>query len=217
MDKHEQPQTKSASERISIVGYLALIFAMLFFSGIFAGSKGAFSALDFNVINGSFGVVKQGANATFMGSGGSGARDGFLFALGLIPAVMLALGVVEVVDHLGGLRAAGRLLSPLLRPMMGFPGIAGLALMSSLQSTDAGAGMTKLLTESGELTERERTIFAAFQFSAGGTITNYLSTGAALFSFLTVPLIIPLIVMFVLKVFGANVMRLYLRHFVSDV
>lgn len=197
-------------------GYIALIFALLFFSGMFHGVKGWQSALDFNTLNGTYGTMKDAAKATFTGMGGTGARDGFLFAIGLIPACMLALGVVEVVDHLGGLKAAQKLLTPLLRPLIGIPGISGLALISSLQSTDAGAGMTKSLRDADLITEKEKTIFAAFQFSAGGTITNYLSTGAALFSFITVPILLPLIVIFVMKIFGANVMRLYLSRFMKE-
>lgn len=197
-------------------GYIALILALLFFSGMFHGAKGWQSALDFNTLNGTYGTMKDAAKATFTGMGGTGARDGFLFAIGLIPACMLALGVVEVVDHLGGLKAAQKLLTPLLRPLIGIPGISGLALISSLQSTDAGAGMTKSLRDADLITEKERTIFAAFQFSAGGTITNYLSTGAALFSFITVPIILPLMVIFVMKIFGANVMRLYLSRVMKE-
>lgn len=193
-------------------GYVALLFAIIFFSGLFAKSKGWITVLDFNTINGTYGVMKDAAKATFQGQGGTGARDGFLFALGLVPAVMLALGVVEVVDHLGGLKAGQKLLTPILRPLLGIPGIAGLALVTSLQSTDAGAGMTRMLRESNFVTEKEKTVFCAFQFSAGGTITNYLSSGAALFSFLTVPIILPLAVIFVMKIFGANVMRLYLNR-----
>ena len=34
-------------------------------------------------------------------------------------------------------------MTPLLRPLMGIPGICGLALVASLQSTDTGASMTK--------------------------------------------------------------------------
>ena len=197
-------------------GYLALLLAIVFFSGIFAKEKGWITALDFNTINGSFGVMKDAAKATFTGQGGSGARDGFLFAIGLIPAVMLALGVVEVVDHLGGLKAGQKILTPILRPLLGIPGIAGLALVTSLQSTDAGAGMTRMLREQNFLTEKEKTVFCAFQFSAGGTVTNYLSTGAALFPFLTVPIILPLLVIFVMKFVGANIMRLYLKRVKED-
>ena len=211
------PNTNPTPElKVPVIGYVALVFAIVFFSGIFASSKGWISALDFNVINGKFGTMKDAAKATFSGQGGVGARDGFLFALGLVPTVMLALGVVEIIEHLGGLKAAQRLLSPILRPVLGIPGIAGLALVSSLQSTDAGAGMTKALRESGEMTENEKTVFCAFQFSAGGTITNYLATGAALFSFIKVPIILPLALIFALKVFGANLVRIYLNKFAKE-
>lgn len=208
------PQDKEL--KVPIVGYFALVFAIVFFSGVFASSKGWVSALDFNVINGKFGTMKDAAKATFSGQGGLGARDGFLFAFSLLPSVMLALGVVEIIEHLGGLKAAQKLLTPVLRPILGIPGIAGLALVSSMQSTDAGAGMTRALRESGDITENERTVFSAFQFSAGGTITNYLATGAALFSIIKVPIILPLALIFVLKVFGANLVRIYLNKFEKE-
>jgi nucleoside recognition membrane protein YjiH len=162
---------------------------------------------------GVFGTMKDAAKATFMGQGGLGARDGFMFAISLVPSVMCALGVVEIIDHLGGLKAAQKLLSPLLRPLLGIPGITGLAMVTSFQSTDAGAGMTRVLKETQSITEKEKTIFAAFQFSAGGTITNYLAIGAALFGFITVPIVWPLALMLVLKVVGGNIMRLYLSLF----
>ncbi|WP_337995928.1 nucleoside recognition domain-containing protein [Oleispirillum naphthae] len=202
--------------KVPLSGYIALICAILIFSGIFAKQQGWLSVIDFNTLNGHYGAIAATGKATFRGSGGNGARDGFLFAISLVPAVMLALGIVEVVDHLGGLRAGQKLLTPILRPLMGIPGIAGLALVTSLQSTDAGAGMTKMLREEDFLTEDEKTIFCAFQFSAGGTITNYLSSGAALFGFMTVPIIVPLALMFILKIFGANLMRMYLRHAVKE-
>ncbi len=194
-----------------------MIFAIVFFSGLLAKSSGPITALDFNTINGKFGVMKDAAKATFQGQGGLGARDGFMFALTLFPAVMLALGVVEIVDYLGGLKAGQKLLTPVLRPLLGIPGIAGLALVSSLQSTDAGASMTRMLRENGNITENEKTVFAAFQFSAGGTITNFLSTGAALFGILSVPIVVPLVLIFGLKFFGANLMRIYLNKFEKEV
>jgi len=202
--------------KVSWGGYIALMFAIVFFSGLLANMTGWVTAFDFNTINGQFGVVKDLVKSNFQGQGGFGARDGFLFALGLIPAVMLALGVVEVVDHLGGLKAGQKLLTPILKPLMGIPGIAGLALVTSLQSTDAGAGMTRMLRETDCITEKDKTIFAAFQFSAGGTITNFFSIGAALFSILSVPIIVPLMLIFTLKVVGANIMRFYLSKFVKE-
>ena len=216
-EKKQQPSPAPESFKVPWYGYLALIFAIVFFSGLLAKSSGPITALDFNTINGKFGVMKDAAKATFQGQGGLGARDGFMFALTLFPAVMLALGVVEIVDYLGGLKAGQKLLTPVLRPLLGIPGIAGLALVSSLQSTDAGASMTRMLRENGNITENEKTVFAAFQFSAGGTITNFLSTGAALFGILSVPIVVPLVLIFGLKFFGANLMRVYLNKFEKEV
>ena len=190
-------------------GYVALVVVVLFFSGMFSEYTGLMSCLDFTVLNGSFGKIAE--NFTFMGTGGSGARHGFLFALSLIPGIMLALGVVEVAERLDALRAAQRLLTPLMRPLMGLPGIAGLALISSLQSSDAGAAMTRELSEKGLITEAEKVIFAAFQFSSGSSITVYLSMGLALFPFLSVSHLVPLGVILIYKIVGMNLMRLYLR------
>jgi nucleoside recognition membrane protein YjiH len=198
--------------RNSWKGYAALAFAIVFFSGLLTGHKNWMSAFDFNTVTGTFGTMKDPGKATYMGQGGLGARDGFLFALSLFPAIILALGVVEVIEHLGGLKVAEKLLTPILRPLMGIPGISGLAMITSFQSTDAGAGMTRILAETGSITDRERSIFVAFQFSAGGTLTNYLATGVALFGCITVPILWPLILMFIMKIVGANIMRLYLNH-----
>ena len=74
-------------------------------------------------------------------------------------------GLMEIVEHYGGLKAAQRLLTPILRPILGIPGICCVALVSSLQSTDAGAGMTKALRENKDITGNELLIFSAFQLS----------------------------------------------------
>lgn len=52
---------------------------------------------------------------------------------------MFALGMIEVLAHYGALRAAQFLMTPLLKPLLGLPGLTGLALITDLQSTDAGA------------------------------------------------------------------------------
>ena len=124
---------------------------------------------------------------------------------------MLALGVVEVAERLDALRAAQRLLTPLMRPLMGLPGIAGLALISSMQSSDAGAAMTRELSEKGLISEAEKVIFAAFQYSSGSSITVYLSMGIALFPYLSVSHLVPLGVILFYKIVGMNLMRLYLH------
>ncbi len=216
MSEEKKESCDTPSVKVPWTGYIALVFAVVFFSGLLASQKGWITAFDFNALAGKFGVMKDAAKATFQGQEGFGARDGFMFGFGLLPSVMLALGMVEIIDHLGGLKAAEKLLTPILRPLLGIPGIAGLAMVTSFQSTDAGAGMTRMLRETGCITENEKTVFCAFQFSAGGTVTNYLASGAALFGFVTVPIVLPLVLIFVLKIFGANLVRIYLNRFEKE-
>ena len=212
--------TGKGAINVPVSGYIALIFAIIFFSGVvpvIAKSLGWtwLAAFDFAKLQGSFGNIFE--KVSFRGSGGSGARDGFIFALTLIPTTMLALGVVELVDHYGGLKAAQKLLTPLIRPLIGIPGITGLSMIAGFQSTDAGASMMKELREKGELTENERTIFGMFQFTAGALITNFLSSGMAVIVLVEpkVPVIILIsfIVMFTFKIFAANLMRIYIKKF----
>lgn len=192
-------------------GYVVFLIAILMFSGVFASADGPLKAFDFNVLAGSFGNITGDQPTDFRGVGGSGAKDGFMFSLSLIPAVILALGLVNVVDGLGGLRAAEKLMSPILEPLLGVPGITALANIANLQSTDAAAGMVKELVDNGQITDKERSIVIAYQTSGSAGLTNYFSSGAATFAILGTPIIVPLLVMLVFKVIGANMMRLYLK------
>lgn len=194
-------------------GYVVFVLAILLFSGIFSSSDGVLRALDFNVLNGSFGQIPTDKAMSFRGAGGSGAKDGFLFALELIPAVILALGIVNVIDGLGGLKAAQKIMNPLLKPLLGVPGISALANIANMQSTDAAAGMVKELKDNGLITDKERSIIIAYQTSGSAFITNYFSSGAAAFSILLAPIIVPIFVIFVFKIVGANLMRLYFKIF----
>lgn len=92
------------TEKVGIKGYLAFFLTIIFFSGVFSGSEGWWRVFDFTVLNGSFGHVT--GTQTFRGAGGTGAKDGFLFALELAPSVILSLGIIAITDGLGGLRAA---------------------------------------------------------------------------------------------------------------
>lgn len=211
----------NAKQKVGWKGYLILFFAILFFSGLaaaWAKSSGQdwLKVLDFSELNGVFGKMKVPEKADFQGQGGFGAKAGFLLAFSLIPTVMFALGFIEVVEHYGGLRAAQKILNPLLRPLLGIPGLTGLALISSLQSTDGGSGMTKALYDEGLITEKERTIFSAFQFTAGGTIPNYINVASAVAAGLVVPFLLPLLVIFFFKFLGANIVRFYLNYFVKE-
>ncbi|HKN05337.1 MAG TPA: nucleoside recognition domain-containing protein [Buttiauxella sp.] len=218
----------SDNPRVGPGAYIALLFAMVFFSGLLGG-KEWYGVFDFTTLNGAFGKVVTDVNlsgdavdaakSAFRGKGGHGAMDGFLFAFGLIPAVMFALGMINVLEHYGALNAARKLLTPLLRPLLGIPGSTGLALIGSLQSTDVGASLTRVLADEGQITDKEKTIFTMFQFSAGAMITNFFSSGAVLFTLVAidgtsaVPASIGLCVavMFIMKIVGANVMRLILN------
>ena len=217
----EQVKTE---EKVGISGYIALIFACVFFSGMLAGANHWYGIFDFSTLNGAFGKLISGvtfdgeavktAATTFRGKGGTGAIDGFAFALGLVPTVMFALAMVTVLDHYGALRAARQLLTPVLRPLMGVPGSCSLALIASLQSTDGGAALTRQLLDAGEITEDEGDIFAMFQLSADAAITNFMGAGVVLLSLTSatgekVPASIGLCLglMLVMKVVGANIVR----------
>lgn len=210
-------------QKVKWTGYLSLVLIILFFSGLFTNSDSILKAIDFNNILGQFGslgTLEEGGGtlaSNFRGTGGSGVRDGFIFALTLVPGVMLALGIVNVVEHLGGLKAAEKILNPLLKPLLGVPGVGGITLIASLQSADAGSSMGKQLKDDNLITEKEKIIFCAFQFSAGGALTNFLGSGPALFGYLGgVSIIVPLSVIIIFKFVGANLMRLYLNTFVKE-
>ena len=193
--------------------YVALAAAVLFFSGLFFKVDGMqwLGAFDFTTLGGSFGTMKDPNSNSFMGAGGVSAKAGFLFALSLVPTVMLALGLLEIFTHYGAIRAAHKLLTPLLQPILGLPGRTGLALITDLQSTDAGAALTKELYDSKQIGKKEVVVMGAWQYSGAGLINNYFSIGSALFASMTLPIIIPLVVMFVLKFVGAALVRAVLN------
>lgn len=220
----------SADEKVSIGNYLSLGIAIVFFSGLLKSNEW-WGVLDFTTLNGSFGSLINSAvsdsegvisttMANYRGKGGSGALDGFMFALGLVPTCMFALGMVRIFEHFGALVAARKLLTPVLRLLMGIPGVSGLTMIASLQNTDTGASMTKSLVEKGEMSRKEMHIFSAFQFSCGASIVNFMGSGAVLLTLVNsdgtqaVPASIGMIlgVIFICKIFGANVMRVYLNH-----
>ncbi|MCD8339211.1 MAG: hypothetical protein LUC43_03295 [Burkholderiales bacterium] len=224
--ENKTPEVAPASERVSIGCYISLIIAIIFFSGLCAGNQW-YGIFDFTTVNGSFGKlvssVTQNADGlkvtmdTFRGKGGSGAIDGFVFALTLAPTVMFALAMITVFDHYGALKAARKLLTPILRPILGIPGAAGLALIAALQSADGGAALTRQLKDDHILNDKEINNFAAFQMTANAAITNFFSSGAVLFTLLapdgshavTVSIGTCFGVILVGKVVGANIMRLF--------
>ncbi|WP_085164170.1 nucleoside recognition domain-containing protein [Gilliamella bombi] len=199
--------------KVGIKAYISLIVAILFFSGLFFNVEGKewLGAFDFTSLSGKFGTMLHPEKNTFVGEGGNSARAGFIFALSLIPTVMLALGVLEIFTHYGTIRAAHKLLTPLLKPILGVPGKTGLALITDLQSTDAGAVLTKELYDEKQITKKDLIIISAWQYSGAGLINNYFSIGSALFAPMTVAIFIPLVIMLVLKFVGSVMVRLVLN------
>lgn len=97
----------------SSVKYLALLLIILFFSGVFQNGPEFLRAFDYNTLLGKFGTIGD-TNSNFVGKGDISVRQGFLFALSIIPGIMLALGAVSVAAYFGALDAARVLLTPLL-------------------------------------------------------------------------------------------------------
>ncbi|OOH90917.1 hypothetical protein BMT54_03720 [Pasteurellaceae bacterium 15-036681] len=197
-----------------ILGTISLACAIIFFGGFTKDFIGGI--FDFGKLTGQF-------PEWLKTSGGSSAKGGFLFAVTLIPSIMLALGFVAIFEHFGALMAASKWLSPILKPIMGIPGTCSISLIASTQSTDAGSSTTKFLHNEGKISYKELLIFAAFQFSAGALLTNFLSSFAPLLlitdkSGSTAPTSIAMClgVILLFKIFGANLMRLYVKKFVKE-
>ena len=167
-------------KKFSLVGLIMLALAFLVFSGMFTDAEGPLKVVDFTNLLGSFGKIAESSD--FRGKGGVSAREGFLFALTLCPTVMVAMGLIQVFENYGALKTAEQLLTPVLRPILGIPGQASLALVGGLSSSDAGAALTRGLYDSGQLTEDERDIFTTFQYSSSGIIANYFGGASSLFA-----------------------------------
>jgi nucleoside recognition membrane protein YjiH len=202
--------------KVPVAGYFTLAMAFVVLSGALGLVKGWPRAFDFVSMTGVMGTIKGGGQSTFLGSGGNGARQGFMFGLTLIPGVMLGLGIMSIVEQSGGLKVAKRFLTPLMRPLFGLPGCASLALIASMQSTDAGAVLTRVFYEDKELNDRERLIFSQYENSAPGAVNNYLTIAPALFASIVLPMGIPLLVILVMKMIGANMVRGILHFAYSD-
>lgn len=198
--------SNSKKIEVSWKGWLSLILLILMFSGIFRNAEGPLKALDLTNVLGSFGKITE-AGTNFLGKDGSGARDGFLLGLSLIPTTAISVGLIDVVESLGGLRAAEKLFTPILRPLLGIPGVAGLAFVSSFTSSDVGAVMTKQLVEDGLMTDDERTIFVAYQYQGSAVVLNTISTQAPLLPIIILPIGVMILFLWIFKIIGANIVR----------
>lgn len=206
------PEDKEVEQKVSWKGWLALIFLCVSFSGLLAKDPGALRAFDFSVLVGNFGTIGDSKHI-FQGVGGKGAREGLLFTITLIPTVMLALGMIQVCEALGALRAAEKLFRPILKPLMGIPGVAGLAFVSSFTSSDVGSVMTKELVENGKMTDDERTVFVAYQYAGSAAVANTFGTGAPLLPISLLPVGVIILLIVIVKILGAILVRIYLKFY----
>ena len=194
---------------VGIKGWLALLVLCIMFSGVLKNVEGPLKALDFSNLVGAWGKIGE-SGQNFIGKGGTGAREGMMQALSLIPAISFAVAIIEVVTQLGAIDAGVKVFTPLLRPLLGIPGECGIAFVSSFTSSDVGSVMTRDLYNEGKISEKERAIFTAYQYAGSAVVLNTINTQAALLPiilFATGPVIV---VLFVCKLLGANLVRLIL-------
>ena len=190
-NKEKQAENK---EKIGIGAWLALIVLILVLSGAFRTAEGPIKVLDFTNLAGSFGQIGD-TGANLIGKGGTGAKDGFMAGFNLIPAVMFFCGLLGVFEQLGAFKASDILFRPLLRPLLGIPGKCGIAFISSFTGSDVAAVMT----------------FVAYQYAGSACINNTITGGAPLVAICPVALGPCIVIMFVCKLIGANIVRLILR------
>lgn len=113
---------------------------------------------------------------------------------------------------MGAMEAARRIFSPILKPVWGFSGTAGVAFIASFTSSDITAVMTKKLYEEGKLTDDERTIFVSYQYASSAVIGNVISTQAPLLPIILYPMGAVIVILVVFKLFGSTCMRLWIKH-----
>lgn len=195
------------TEKPGIKGYIALFLFIISLSGLLKDIP-VIQVFDFNNMLGAFGVVK-GAEGSFQGAGGFGAKEGFMVAFAQIPLVMFAMGIVAVVTHYKALLAAQTIFTPLLRPCLGIPGVAGLTFVTNLNTSDGAAIMTADLSNNGYLTEDERTIFVGYQLPASGMIVATVTLIAMAPDLLVSPAFV-FAVLLVMKFVSGNLVRLFL-------
>ena len=182
----------TAEKKREITGWVSLFTLIVMFSGLLKNHP-TLRALDFSYLLGTL--------------GGIGTRQGFLVALTLVPSLMLSSGLIAVAQELGALEAAAKFFKPILKPIMGIPGVAGLAFVSSFTSSDIGAVMTKELYDDKYITDEERAIFVSYQYAASAVVTNTISAGGPLLSISLLPLGGIILIQLVVKIMGANIIR----------
>ncbi|MBX8937428.1 nucleoside recognition domain-containing protein [Enterococcus hulanensis] len=196
-------------KKVTWKSWLSLFFLIVMLSGLFKDVQGPLKALDFLNLTGNFGTIFEEVN--FQGQGGVGAREGVLVALTILPSVVFAVGLIETLQSFGAFNAAEKLFTPILRPILGIPGSAGIAFISSFTSSDVGSVMTKELFDNGQLSDDERSVFTSYQYTASAVILNTINTQAVLLPIVVWPIGLIIVFLIVMKILGANLVRIILK------
>lgn len=201
----------TGTEKIKVTpqGWISLVIMLCMFSGLFGSFDGSLKflrVLDLNTLVGSFGTIgDEGLN--YMGRGGSGVRDGFLFGLSLAPATIFCMAIIEVFSKMGVMEAFQKSFTPILRPMLGISGACGLPFVNSLNSSDIAAVLTKQIYDNGQMTDDERTILVSFMYPSSAPITNMISTQAPVLPIALMAIGPMILILVFCKLVGANIMR----------
>lgn len=199
----------TAPNKVTWKGWVSLIFLICSLSGIFRESETVLAALDYSNLLGDFGSIVEGV--TFVGKGGVGVKAGFMAGFVLIPGVMFCTGLVSVAQSMGAIDAAGILFKPILKPIIGIPGTAGLAFVSSFTGSDIAAVLTKDLYDDGHISDDERTIFVAYQYAASAPVSNTINGGAPLLAISPLSFGIVFVIELICKIIGANIVRFAIK------
>lgn len=201
-------ENTAKKEKPGIAAYLWFVFIILFFSGAFRGANAPFSLLDLSTYQGQFGTIVEGASPGFVGKGGTGLQQQFANILTICGPIMFCMGLLNVAEGYGAMTVCKRLLTPILKPLMGVPGESALVMVANFQSSDTSAAIIKGLLDSNLITPKQQKILLAFAVPGPALLGMYISYGTLLFPYITVSTGLLLIVVFVAKMITGNIMRL---------
>ena len=102
-ENKQEALQKENEYKVTWKGWVSLAFLIISFSGLVAHQDNFLKAFDLMNLMGQFGHA-DGAKIAMQGTGGFGAREGFAFALTMVPVTMLAQGLIETCEHLGALK-----------------------------------------------------------------------------------------------------------------
>ena len=71
--------------------------------------------------------------------------------------------------------------------------------------------MTKQLVEDGHMTDDERTVFVAYQYAGSAVVLNTIGTQAALLPIVLLPVGPLIVILWICKILGANLVRLIIK------